>query len=114
LRKPYRPGEIFDCMARHLGVRYIYGGRHQEVEEDPALTLRHSDLMSLSAVLRDELEDAIISLDRERIALLVRKVSDQNPSLGNMLKSLTDMVAYTPIFHALESCKTTFTEGIAR
>jgi len=24
------------------------------------------------------------------------------------------MVAYTPIFHALESCKTTFTEGIAR
>ena len=24
--KPYRPGEIFDCMARHLGVRYRVNG----------------------------------------------------------------------------------------
>ena len=22
VRKPYRPAEIFDCMARHLGARY--------------------------------------------------------------------------------------------
>ena len=25
LRKPYRSQEVFDCMARHLGVRYRYG-----------------------------------------------------------------------------------------
>jgi CheY-like chemotaxis protein len=25
LRKPDRSSEIFDCMARHLGVRYVYG-----------------------------------------------------------------------------------------
>jgi CheY-like chemotaxis protein len=29
IRKPYRPHEIFDCMARHLGVRY------RQVETEP-------------------------------------------------------------------------------
>lgn len=24
IRKPYRPEEIFDCMARHLGIRFLY------------------------------------------------------------------------------------------
>jgi CheY-like chemotaxis protein len=30
VRKPYLPNEVFDCMARHLGVRYRYGQATEE------------------------------------------------------------------------------------
>ena len=40
LRKPYRPQEIFDCMARHLGVRYRYGAGQQAAAGDLPATLR--------------------------------------------------------------------------
>ncbi|OQX44011.1 MAG: hypothetical protein B0D86_06555, partial [Candidatus Sedimenticola endophacoides] len=33
VRKPYRSGEIFDCMARHLGLSYRYRRQHQVPSE---------------------------------------------------------------------------------
>ena len=38
VRKPYRPDEIFDCMARHLGVQYRRADKCPSgVEDRPAL-----------------------------------------------------------------------------
>jgi CheY-like chemotaxis protein/nitrogen-specific signal transduction histidine kinase len=105
LRKPYRPREVFDCMARHLGVRYVYEATPQSAAGDPAVPLHPEDLAALPAALRDELENAITSLDPERIALLLRQVSEQNASLGHALLRLADKFSYTAIFRALESCK---------
>jgi signal transduction histidine kinase/DNA-binding response OmpR family regulator len=113
LRKPFRSGEIFDCLARHLGVRYVYGVESRPAGAGMPVILRPEDLMTLSTAVRDELEHAVISLDRDRIALLVRKVSQQNASLGSVLARLDSAFAYTPILQALESCKTTFTEAQA-
>ena len=105
LRKPYRDREIFDCMARHLGVRYIHGARPQAAAPDPPETPRPEDFATLPAALRDQLENAVVALDRERIALLVRKISEQNASLGRTLAGLAENFAYTAIFSALEGCK---------
>jgi CheY-like chemotaxis protein len=71
LRKPYRAGEVFDCLAKHLGVRYVYETRSQTAGGDLPGTLRPEDLASLHTAFRDELESAVVSLDRERIALLI-------------------------------------------
>jgi hypothetical protein len=75
--------------------------------------LRPEDLAALPTALRRELENAVISLDRERIMLLVSQISEQNASLGGRLAQLADVSAYTPIFQALESCKTRFTGATA-
>jgi hypothetical protein len=45
-----------------------------------------------------------INLDRERIALFVSRISEQDASLGSILVTLTDKLANTPI-HALDKCK---------
>jgi CheY-like chemotaxis protein len=111
LRKPYRPREIFECMARHLGVRYLYGAGPQAAARDLPLTLRSEELAALPAALRDELEDAVIALDRERIARTLYRISEQNSSLANALGNLADKLAYTAIFEALERCKNEFTEA---
>jgi CheY-like chemotaxis protein len=108
MRKPYRPGDIFDCMGRLLGVRYVYGTAPRPVARKRSLALQPKDIAALPAPLREELEKAVISLDSKRIALLVRQISEQNESLGAGLASLVESFAYTPIFEALESCRGPF------
>jgi CheY-like chemotaxis protein len=105
LRKPYRPGEMFDCMARHLGVRYVYATAPPVTGGNPPAILRPEQLSVLPAGLREELATALLSLDRERIALGVSRVSQQDAALGSILVRLTDRLAYTPILDALDKCK---------
>ena len=105
LRKPYRPREVFDCIARYLGVRYVYGARPSVESIGSPEILRPADLAALPAALRDELEKAVISLDTDRIAAAIRQVSAQDPSLGSVLARLNDGLAYTPILNALRSSR---------
>ncbi len=113
VRKPYRPREIFDCMARHLGVRYVYRAAPRAAIGEVIPMLRIEDLAAMPEELRVELQDAVISLDGQRIALIVTHISEQDPSLGGALAHLVDFSAYTPIFDALENCKARFTEATA-
>ena len=105
LRKPYRPREIFDCMARHLGVRYMYRAGPQATDGNQPPTLRAQDLAALPVVLRDELERSIVSLDRKWIVRVIGQISEQNGPLGSVLTRLADRLAYTSIYEALERCK---------
>jgi signal transduction histidine kinase/DNA-binding response OmpR family regulator len=113
LRKPYRPAEIFDCMARQLGVRYIYKESSPEIADDQPVPLRPEDLAALPMALLNELEGAIISLDQTRIAHAVRQVTEHNTLIGSALSRLADQFAYTPILHALKSGKNRFTGASA-
>jgi CheY-like chemotaxis protein len=114
LRKPYRPGEMFDCMARHLGVRYVYATAPPATAGNLPAILRPEQLSALPAGLREELATAVLSLDRERIALGVSRVSEQDASLGSILVKLTDRLAYTPILDALDKCKRKLSKAKAR
>ncbi len=113
LRKPYRRDEIFDSITRHLGVKYVYGARHEVRAGDSRGTLNPEDLAGLSAELLDELDDAVVSLDATRIATVVRQVSAQDGRLGSILERLTNKSAYSPVLQALRSCKRRFREADA-
>jgi CheY-like chemotaxis protein len=110
VRKPYKPGEIFDCMARHLGLRWRFG----EVLPAKVATagVRPEDLAALPETLRLELETAVTSLDSERIASIISRISEQDAELGSALSRLSDTFAYTPILRALESCKSLLAKSI--
>jgi signal transduction histidine kinase/ligand-binding sensor domain-containing protein/CheY-like chemotaxis protein len=101
--KPYRPGEIFDCMARHLGVRYRRAEPLPESSEGPLAALRPADLAALPRELRDELANALITLDRARIANVIQRVSERNAALGVVLARHADRFAYTAMLHAVEN-----------
>ena len=105
LTKPYRREEIFDCIARHLDVKYVYGALPEALAGDSPTILKPEDLASLPAELRHELEDAVVLLDAKRVAVLVREVSAQNALLGTTLERLTYKSMYSPILQALRSGK---------
>ena len=105
LRKPYRPNEIFDCMARLLGVRYRYRESSRAPSEPGFLTLNPTEIAEIPVVLRDQLEAAALSLDRERVARVAAEIAKHNPPVGTTLMRLSSELAYSPILRAIEAYK---------
>ena len=103
VRKPYRVNEIFDCMGRLLGVRYLYA------DELPAsemgLSLPPGCFDTLPQELREELTNAVVRLDVGRITALIGRVSDCDAVLGRALAHCADRFDYSRILAALESAR---------
>jgi signal transduction histidine kinase len=74
VRKPYRTEEIFDCMAKHLDVRYVYGNEEA--------------LQKQNAISKPGLED-LLGLSDEWLAQFLKAVrlgdTDEMLSLTNTL-----------------------------
>ena len=100
LRKPYRIEELYECMARHLGVQYRYGDEISETD-DP-ITLTAQMFCDLSQTLRRQLRKALESLDSERIAAAIQGIEETDPSLALILTRLTGDFDYPPILQALD------------
>ena len=98
--KPFRPAEIYDCLARHLGVRYLYA---EEVAETPAAPLCPEMLAALPAALRQELVEALICLDTARIDAAIAQVSREDAALGQVLAQHAERLAFAPLLRALET-----------
>jgi signal transduction histidine kinase/ligand-binding sensor domain-containing protein/CheY-like chemotaxis protein len=100
MSKPFQAEGIFECLARHLGVRYAY---QEAANGDITSALKQESLAGLPEELRNELEDAVISLDVERVAGAIDRISRQNPALGRTLSQYAERYEYSSIFDALRS-----------
>jgi CheY-like chemotaxis protein len=105
VRKPFRSAEIFDCMARHLGVRYRRSEAQPYARRELPPPLGPAALEGLPEELRAELQDALAALDVERIAAAIRRVAERDFGLGATMSHYADRLEYTAIFRALENCQ---------
>jgi signal transduction histidine kinase/CheY-like chemotaxis protein len=105
VRKPYRQEAIFECMARHLGVLYCRDGASSPPLDAPVQELRPEAIAVLPVNLRNELKDALTTLNRKRISQAVEKVAEQDAILGSVLARCMEDSAYSAIFDALESAE---------
>ncbi len=97
--KPYRLHEVYDCLARQLGVEYVY--QAAEAEAAPIADLTPEMLADLDAGLRAELRQALESLDSDRIKAVIQRVSEVDAGLGRTLSRLSEDFEYPPILKAL-------------
>lgn len=97
--KPYKPAEIFDSMARHLGVRY----QRIETAPSPVLEVWPEELAVLPQDLRAELRAALIALDQRRISAAIESVSRANAALASVLSRVADGYGYTAMLDAIEA-----------
>jgi len=103
IRKPYRPEEIFACLTRHLGVRFVEEEATAASAAAQTAALRTEALATLPDELRGELAVALVSLDVARIAALIRRVAELNPALGEALAHHADHLSFTGILRALRA-----------
>src|SRR5262249_34423865 len=98
-RKPYQPGEIFDCLARQLGLRRVRGTCR---EEKRGVQLSNEVFATLPRELVQQLSGAIVSLDQHRIQEAIAEISQCDAAIGQQLASMAARFSYTPILHALQ------------
>ena len=91
VRKPYRPEEIFDCMARQLGVRYLYEQEEEKAEAPQTVTRITPEMLAeLPDDLIAELQSAVRAHDMEQTNAVLDRISstDSDPELTNALRQL--------------------------
>jgi signal transduction histidine kinase/CheY-like chemotaxis protein len=99
IRKPYRANEIYECLSKHLGMKYIYAGI--STNEVLPKTLTPGMLSILPESLRGELKESLESLEKERIAAAIKQVAAYDQPLQKILIQLVDNFDYPTILNAL-------------
>lgn len=101
VRKPYRFSDIYDCLSRQLGVKFVYENASKEGGSEPQVTLTAAMLDGLPHALRVELKAALQSLDSNRIKHAIGQVAELDPTLFKHLSRLVDDFDYPAILKAL-------------
>jgi len=104
VRKPFREQEIFDALARHLGLKFIYeeAPRQESAPEASELALRPQQLDALPADLLRDLRQAVVELDTARTRALIEQVAERDASLGRALNTLAAQLNYQRLMKLLE------------
>jgi two-component system sensor histidine kinase/response regulator len=89
LAKPFRESHLFEKLAEHLGVNYLYEEDNEHPIEDASheLTLTRSMLATMPQDWIAELHQASLAVDADRILQLVQRTSD-----ANLATALTELV----------------------
>ena len=86
--KPFREHEIFEVMARFLGLEYIYA-ESEDVRRLPKQTdLTAAMLNELPADLRHALDETTLVANREAIFKVIDNIQDQTPETAAPLRVL--------------------------
>ena len=102
VRKPYRPEEIFDSVARHLGVKYIYP---EEIKPPPEPQMDTDQLQAaaarLPAELAGKLRQAARELNTAKMADLLEQTAGHDDALAHALERCLDAFDFQTIQEVL-------------
>ena len=103
MRKPFRKQEIFEVMGKHLGVKYEYEERHDEVvpiEHEGKISPKQ--LATLPADCRGQLHKAVVELDRKQALALIEKIKTIDVRIAGRLEVFVRNLAFEPLLDLLE------------
>ena len=103
VRKPYRSNEIYACIAKHLGVRYLYRSEPATAEHPTDLKLTPAMLQELPPEMREKLAEVLRILDSDRIDAVIREIEQRDAQLAKTLAHLAGNFDYPAILQALET-----------
>jgi len=107
VRKPYREQELFEVMARHLGLKYVYekeAGQISPVRSKPVI--RSEQWAALPLELLTQLHQAAVELDTTRTLALIGRITELDASIGRLLNDLAAKLDYPQLLKLLETEKT--------
>jgi two-component system sensor histidine kinase EvgS len=85
--KPFREHEIFEVMARFLGVEYVYEERAAAAPKDD-VELTAAMLAELPPDLLQELDKTTLVANRGDILEVIARIEDQAPDVADNLRAL--------------------------
>jgi signal transduction histidine kinase/DNA-binding response OmpR family regulator len=101
--KPFSENVIFDKIAQHLGIRYVYESTTPSTKSNFKLTAETLNIMS-SEWLND-FEQAAIVLDRDLLTQLLQKIPSEHNSLKNSLQKQVNDFDFDKIISLVKKVK---------
>ncbi len=101
IRKPYRDTEIFEALAKHLSIHFLYS-------EEPATTnnvieLNENKLKQIPVKLLKKLHEAGELLNEELCLEMAGMISDYDHELGQKLRQMVENMQYKELLAILDS-----------
>jgi len=105
VRKPYREEEIFEVMAQHLGLKYIYENEAAaEVPSESAVDVNCEQLVAaLDTDLRQELYEAVLRLNIDQSMEVIDRIMVRDASIGVALKKAVETLDFESLLNLLEA-----------
>jgi CheY-like chemotaxis protein len=88
--KPFRDQEIFDVMARELGVEYLYRDRKEALEQPEEIALNAEMLAELPPDLLQALNRTTLGADREATLAVIERIEEHAPECAGLLRTLVE------------------------
>ncbi len=123
VRKPIREADIFNTLAQHLSVRFVY----QEIEADaksPAEEREkqveksiHQEALSMALAMMPpqwmvDIRQAVVDADLDWIITLINQIRERDASVASALLKLTHNFEYDEILHLIEQAATRQETGV--
>ncbi len=105
VHKPYRPAQLFDCMERLLGARFVRGEAESLPISNPNISgaALNAALRALPEPLRQKLDEALLLLDSERVLRVIGEIgTTASPELAAALGERAHNYDYTGIREAIQ------------
>lgn len=97
VRKPFRESEIFDIMAEHLGIEYIYETVSAEREVASERVLTADDLAPLPDDWREALRVAATRGRTGELTELINQIEPHYPATARALQAMASDLAFQDI-----------------
>lgn len=104
VRKPFRATTLFEMMAKHLGVEYIYEDTdplHEQARSPQALS--PEQFKTMPEAWQQEFYQAAIDLDEEHLQILIQQIPNQYHEFTNTLTQLVNSYRIDQITAVLET-----------
>jgi PAS domain S-box-containing protein len=110
LHKPFPEREIFDVMARHLGVRYRYdvkgvGDRKVVPESGPPPMPTAGEFAALPPETAQRIRQAAVELNKREVLAIAQEIEEEHPTITAFLKGQVVSFDFGTIERFLESAK---------
>ena len=102
VRKPFRKEVIYDMLAKHLGVSFVYEEREAGAVAPSAGTLSAEALAEQPSDWLAELRAATIKADMNRMLALAEQIRGQDAALADALEGLIHNFEYKRILTLTE------------
>jgi len=106
VRKPFRKEDIFDRLARHLGVCFVYADESVQPASppvgEPSAALTPEALAALPSGMLAELRQATMKANLDQILTLIEQVRERNKVLADLLDGLAHDFEYKMILELID------------
>ncbi|MBP0020116.1 MAG: response regulator [Cyanobacteria bacterium SBLK] len=103
VRKPFREEELFETMAKHLGVHYVYDDIDRHFQDRSDRDLLDSGILRVMPVpWQERLYQAAVDLDDEQILALTAEIPEDYSDLAKAIANLVNQFRLDKIIELIE------------